>query len=125
MPPSPPMPSPPTLTERSPPTTRPGASSSSSYAERREAYRESRAAVAFVPQRVGGGGDGGPARPSAFDSDDSDAPYVGEDVETLPDEPSSGGEDSDIEVVELVEIDGGAGGGNEEAMWRPASSKYV
>ena len=60
-----------------------------------------------------------------FDSDDSDAPYVGEDIETLPDELSSGGEDSDIEVVELVEIDGGAGGGNEEAMWRPASSKYV
>ena len=46
VPPSPPMPSPPTLTERSPPTGRPGASSSSSYAERREAYRESRAAVA-------------------------------------------------------------------------------
>jgi len=127
VPPSPPMPSPPTLTERSPPTGRPGASSS--YAERREAYRESRAAVA--PAESVGGDDGGPARPSvpprraAFDSDDSDAPYVGEDIETLPDELSSGGEDSDIEVVELVEIDGGAGGGNEEAMWRPASSKYV
>ena len=123
VPPSPPMPSPPTLTERSPPTGRPGASSS--YAERREAYRESRAAVAPPAESVGGVDDGGPARPSVFDSDDSDAPYVGEDIETLPDEPSSGGEDSDIEVVELVEIDGGAGGGNEEAMWRPASSKYV
>lgn len=135
VPPSPPMPSPPTLTERSPPTERPGASSS--YAERREAYRESRADRALspfvAPAESVGGGDGGrarlsvPARRTAFDSDDLDDSDVGEDVETLPDElPSSGGEDSDIEVVELVEIEPrGAGGGDEEAMWRPASSKYV
>ena len=96
VPPSPPMPSPPTLTERSPQTERPGASSSSSsYAERREAYRESRADRALspfvAPAESVGGGDGGRARPSvptrrtAFDSDDSDVD-VGEDVETLPDE---------------------------------------
>ena len=86
-----------------------------------------------APAESVGGGDEGRARPSvparrtAFDSDDSDDSDVGEDVETLPDElPSSGGEDSDIEVVELVEIEPrGAGGGDEEAMWRPASSKYV
>ena len=86
-----------------------------------------------APAESVGGGDGGrarlsvPARRTAFDSDDLDDSDVGEDVETLPDElPSSGGEDSDIEVVELVEIEPrGAGGGDEEAMWRPASSKYV
>ena len=110
--PSPTLPSPPTLKETSPsPSPEKG-----TYAERREAYRGSKgAAAAETPS---------PRRsPSpAFVRRLSDA-SIGEDIETLPDELSSAGDDSDIEVVELMEVDAGFGG--EEAIWKPASSKYV
>ena len=110
--PSPTLPSPPTLKETSPsPSPEKG-----TYAERREAYRGSKgAAAAETPS---------PRRsPSpAFVRRLSDA-SIGEDIETLPDELSSAGDDSDIEVVELMEV--GAGFGGEEAIWKPASSKYV
>ena len=111
--PSPTLPSP-TLKETSPsPSPSP---EKGTYAERREAYRGSKgAAAAETPS---------PRRsPSpAFVRRLSDA-SIGEDIETLPDELSSAGDDSDIEVVELMEV--GAGFGGEEAIWKPASSKYV
>ena len=112
--PSPTLPSPPTLKETSAsPSPSP---EKGTYAERREAYRGSKgAAAAETPS---------PRRsPSpAFVRRLSDA-SIGEDIETLPDELSSAGDDSDIEVVELMEVDAGLGG--EEAIWKPASSKYV
>ena len=112
--PSPTLPSPPTLKETSAsPSPSP---EKGTYAERREAYRGSKGAVAAEtpsPRRS----------PSpAFVRRLSDA-SIGEDIETLPDELSSAGDDSDIEVVELMEV--GAGFGGEEAIWKPASSKYV
>ena len=112
--PSPTLPSPPTLKETSPsPSPEKG-----TYAERREAYRGSKgAAAAETPSPS-------PRRSTspAFVRRLSDA-SIGEDIETLPDELSSAGDDSDIEVVELMEVDAGFGG--EEAIWKPASSKYV
>ena len=112
--PSPTLPSPPTLKETSPsPSPEKG-----TYAERREAYRGSKGAAAAETPSPSLRRSPSPA----FVRRLSDA-SIGEDIETLPDELSSAGDDSDIEVVELMEV--GAGFGSEEAIWKPASSKYV
>ena len=115
--PSPTLPSPPTLKE----TSASPSPEKGTYAERREAYRGSKGAVAAeTPSPSAAVASRRSPSPAFVDADDAS---IGEDIETLPDELSSAGDDSDIEVVELMEV--GAGFGGEEAIWKPASSKYV
>lgn len=48
---------------------------------------------------------------------------IGEDIEALPDELSSMGDDSDIQVVKLMEV--GAVFGRRRRFGKPAGAKYV